>query len=196
LSEKPDYQIDEDAYWTWHRASGEEKLLAAEKLYPILQRYARSIIWRRLDWDERNSVYDLADRAVAIAMSSRSYLGQAKFTTWFYAVTNNLVNRWLTAERRHRRSEVDFDMEIVPTPETALDAWIMLGQIRQRCSPDEQAILDYKLDGPNTLGVDGDASKAFCEARKWRWVDTANNELEVRWKQLKRRLRRQHLAAS
>ena len=194
--EKPDYQLDEDAYGLWAKASGLDKERASEALYPVLLRYARSILWRRLDWRERHAVYELADQAVALAMTSKTYLGQSKFTTWFFSVVDNLAKRWLDREKRHLRQQVDAEIGEMSAPDNPLDAKIMVDQLRARLEPADQEVFDFKLQGTQYSPEDGEASRTFCEERHWRYIDSSNNELENRWKQLKKRIREQHLAAS
>lgn len=198
LSRREEYAAYEQAYWTWRAAlataNPSELPLAEQELFTLLRRYARRILYSRFDADEREVVYDLADRAVGIAFTAgASYSGTGKFTSWFYRVTRNLAREWLRDNRRRpKRGLSKYNLksleallavgsELAATPE-ALDARIAVAQLRKLLSSAEDiALFDCKLEGMS--------NEEICQKFDWPYGSHTANSADNRWRVLLRRLR-------
>lgn len=196
-SRREEYAAHEQAYWTWRAALASQhpaELPQAERaLFEVLRRYARRILYQRFDSDEREVVYELADRAVGLAFTSgASYSGTGKFTSWFYRVVRNLAREWLRDNRRrpkrgigkYKLASLEALMQVgaepAATPE-ALDARIAVSQLRRLLkTPQDIALFDAKLEGLS--------NEEICQKFDWPSGEHNSNRAANEWQKLRRQL--------
>lgn len=192
----PHQKRDEDAYWQWRAAiaSGNpaEISLREKILFRKLRHYARAILRKRLNFNEIDAIYDLADRAVALAFTKGAdYTGRGRFTSWYWRITSNLCSEWLRDNRRRpkraiRPSQLISIEALMRTPQEpastpeGLEARILVGQLRSKLPPEGRPLFDAKLEGQS--------DREICSSLGLFYTSHSHNGAASQWKKLRKQL--------
>lgn len=160
------------------RRSGSDGQQALAGLYPVLRQHVESIIWLKLH------VFDpplAASIANEILLEIETFRGDAKFSTWVYAIARNHIYDEL--QRRKREVPLqDGDIEAVSAADVAMSAphnRIFLQEILASLSADEQELVLGRLHGETHEEI---AKRMGLNATCVR----------TRWEELTKKLRREY----
>lgn len=155
---------------------------AEDRLARTLRRIARAILWTRLQAHEDDACYELADLAVARAFRYMdTFESRSKFTTYFYRLVINTLNRWLYNKKHSPKLFNVTDLDVGNGHREALDAKILIQQLRDGLSPEDQQLLDFKLQGYTDREVSRELGLRAGKRNA--------GEVYQRWRKLKRQLR-------
>lgn len=180
------YQFDEEVWLEYLAANKcglpEQIAAAQDRLARMLRRVARAILTNYLSPYERDILYELADMAVARAFVHLDrFEGRSKFTTYFYRLTVNLFKSYMRRKQHSPRLFNVTDLDVGNGHRDALDARILVQQLRSELSLDDQQLLDFKLMGYTDREVSRELGlKAHSRN---------SGEVYQRWRKLKQQLR-------
>jgi RNA polymerase sigma-70 factor, ECF subfamily len=168
-----------ELYKAWVESIGTDKQKVAEEaLVASLRVYAAKICWKLL----RDSNPDVVNTACYQAIKfSHQFKGDAKFTTWFHKVVENLCTSHI--RKKKRKAEVSFDdltnkqVQQLPTREHT-EVGVILGDIVSKLTKEEQEFLRMKQDGHS----DEEIGEVF---------NISPVGVRVRWMRLRKKLKEQ-----
>lgn len=154
------------AYEAWNKASTTERDALLPDLIRVLEKYAKAICWRRLP-DHPNELGALANGIVWRAIKNfPSYKGEAKFSTWFYALAQNECNRWLRKHKSREETELDAD---IPSSPAAVDARLDLQRMLSSLEGDDHRLFKMMMDGEDSMEAIGQVLGISAHAAEMRW---------------------------
>ena len=182
---------DEAVYDAWKRATGPDKTRLEAELYAVLRRYARSIMYQMVGQTDSDLTGQIVEHAL---VNHHKFRGSSKFTTWFYRLAHRKILDWLRYHRRKRECSLENNPEVdqVPVPRSGAlapeDLQILVAQLMERLSPEDQRLFQMKLDGY----AEAEIATALGLHQAPEGHRQRSRAVRKRWARLQKLIREQH----
>jgi RNA polymerase sigma factor (sigma-70 family) len=136
-----------EAFAAYISATEADRSDCERSLIKALQKYAKTIVWQQLHEDRPDLVNEAVERAFH---SLKSFEGRSQFHTWVHVIARRVCYSELTKKIRRRNTEIplsEYQDDTFASYELDGDARMTLDRIRRSLSPDENELIELKLQG-------------------------------------------------
>ncbi len=169
-------------YVQWLESAPADRWAVEEKLYPVVKRHVRSVLWNKLNEDPPD---ELVDKATAEVMTQLArFRRKCKFSTWVQEIAQRSAKQYIRGKVRARKVfdeytaviESDSDDaldsragEITPSVIPHLEGEIAVKEFRQSLSKEDAALLQHKEEGLESKEI-AEKTESTVDAVYSRWA--------------------------
>jgi len=168
------FKKENELYAQWHEASAEERPQFERRLFRVVVRHARNVMWGKIPEADENLARDIASVVMA---QLAEFEGASKFSTWVHRIILNHCNLYLRKEVKDRNrfyvsENPEYDIKLKdPRAEAAFANVVQavdlerLDRLAKGLSPEDYCVWECWRDGmtmkatAEKLGISEDSAE-------------------------------------